>query len=153
MRPPAPTEDLGAPMDFVLPDGSWVRGTSVQAWWHRHDAWIVDLGLRFELSPEAWSRVDFAEAFHLDARARGSCFGGDLSLDRPVRVEVRLERALTHVLRPRLADLQAWATLVRTRPAEDPLHKSELWRALSVSQAHRRAPGKLAVGFKTVWGA
>lgn len=132
-----------APVTFRIPSGADlpVRVLSSTA---------ADDGVRLliEVDPEQWEMIDLVMLFHLRWDVRGD---GEVSGDRPVQLELRLDPSLADSA----ADVDLPTGLARLDP-EHPLLSTQSWYALEATEAVDLPPslagkGELRSGFSTTW--
>jgi hypothetical protein len=104
--------------------------------------------LLIEADPEQWQLIDLVMLFHLRWDVRSE---GEVSGDRPVQLELRVDPELVDVA----ADLDLPGALAGLDP-QHPLLSTQSWYALEATEAVDLPPslagkGELRSGFSTTW--
>lgn len=128
--------------------GGPLEVTSVRVAVTFHGDQLAELRLIFEVTHEAWLRVDAGRWFHLDEDARGPIFGGGFHADKPVEIEATLRTQSLPLVAISAEDVwEIGAMFLDAAPGAEIL-STEVWFALYVKQ--EAFPG-LKTGMQTRW--
>ena len=144
---------------LTTPDGSDFEAQNVNLRWRHKGGTLQTVILELHTAPTTFrERVERQNLFSLTDDVRGPTFAGGFLDGEPIRIEASLDPKLFDELlremdRQRaLLDLDcdsiyyAAAALIGSGP-DSPLHETESYRAMYVTQAR----GPVRTGFKTNW--
>ncbi len=110
------------------------------------DGQLTELRLTFRLAAALWARLDAEQLFGLVPEVRGPLFAGGFLPEPDLEVEARLDAEHCPALQP-LAD-NIYALGARLLPeADNPLRRTESWKALVIKQQR----GPIKTGMQTTW--